>query len=277
MKMQLIGFGILLSVVKLFSCHASQEAQQEQQDSQKKLLSSPNKYWKHLLIDQAGLYDDDDTGYSEYDKFHDMQRCLKDALQSENIDLSKEESTPTIVDTLIDSEHRTILVEIGNAITPSQAEAVIQLAACTREHFPESRFEHRSFEHPEYPGSAGGNDCTFLNILVQLFLPNVFQNVVNITELAYKTAGWGKELNLRPPNSCGLRTSEYLNYDGFKGLGGHSDTGSLYTTLFALTDPKLYKGGEYYILPMDDPDDRLYYFKPRQYSAVVFLSETFHG
>jgi hypothetical protein len=129
----------------------------------------------------------------------------------------------------------------------------------------------------EYPESAGGNDCTFLNILVQLFLPNVFQNVVNITELAYKTAGWGRELNLRPPNTCGLRTSEYLNYDGFKGLGGHSDTGSLYTTLFALTDPKLYKGGEYYIFPMDEPDDRLYYFKPRQYSAVVFLSETFHG
>lgn len=275
MKMQLTAsFSILLSVVKLFSCHASQEAQQEQQDSQKK-LSSPNKYWKHLLIEQAGLFDDDDT---EYDKFDDMQRCLKDALQSENIDLTKEESTPTIVDTFVDSEHRTILVEIGNAITPSQAKAVIQLAACTREHFPESRYEHRSFEHPLNPGeSAGGNDCTFLNILVQLFLPSVFQNVVNITELAYETAGWGKELRLRPPNTCGLRTSEYLNYDGFKGLGGHSDSGSLFTTLFALTDPKLYKGGEYYILPMDEPDDRLYYFKPRRYSAIVFLSETFHG
>ena len=113
--------------------------------------------------------------------------------------------------------------------------------------------------------------------MLQIFLPDVFENVVNITEMAYKEGGWGEQLQLLPPKECGLRTSEYLNYKEFTHLGGHADGGSLFTTLFALTDTKLYQGGEFYIEPRDEPNERLYYFKPRQYSAVVFLSETYHG
>jgi len=175
---------------------------------------------------------------------------------------------PVIVDTLEDSEDRTILVEIGNAISPEQAEAIKDLAACTQEYFPDTRLEHRDF------GSGGGNDCTFVNTLLQLFLPQVYKNVVRIAEMGYEEAGWGEQLKLKPPSKCGLRTSEYLNYGQFKGLGGHEDQGSLFTVLFALSDPKGYRGGEYYIVPRDD---HAYYFKPRQYSAILFLSETHHG
>ena len=226
-----------------------------------------NKYWIHILKEQSGL---DDGGGEHFD---DIQNCM--VAESESNDLIPEEiiATPTIVDTLTDGQNRTILVEIGNAIRPSQVESIKRLAACTRIYFPESRFEHRGFDVAD----GGGNDCTFVNILLQIFLPDVFENVVNITEMAYKKAGWGEQLQLRPPNKCGLRTSEYLNYNAFKYLGGHLDSGSLFTALFALSDTKSYQGGEFYLLPRDGPNDRLYYFKPRQYSAVVFLSETYHG
>jgi hypothetical protein len=231
--------------------------------------SPRNKYWRHILKEQSGLED----GNGEH--FEDMQSCVQTALsESSDVDVVLQDKTavPTIVDTLKDIQNRTILVEIGDAITPSQVESVKRLAACARLYFPESRFEHRDFE-----GSGGGNDVTYLNILLQIFLPEVFENVVNIAELAYEKAGWGEQLQLLPPNMCGLRTSEYLHYKEFKRLGGHTDAGSLYTVLFALSDPKLYQGGEFYLLPRDEPDDRMYYFKPRQYSAIVFLSETHHG
>mmetsp|Transcript_29615 Transcript_29615/g.46508 ORF Transcript_29615/g.46508 Transcript_29615/m.46508 type:complete len:358 (-) Transcript_29615:1250-2323(-) len=251
-----IGCFIIFSSACIFSvCHGAKA------DDAAQMRSPRNKYWDHILKEQSGLKD----GHEEH--FDDIQSCIMAASPEIN-DLV----VPTIVDTLRDSQNRTILVEIQNAITSSQVESVKELAACTRFFFPESRFEHRGFE-----GSGGGNDCTYLNILLQIFLPEVFENVVNIAELAYKEAGWGEKLQLPPPNKCGLRTSEYLNYNEFKRLGVHTDTGSLFTALFALSDPKLYQGGEFYILPWDEPDDRLYYFKPRQYSAVVFLSETNHG
>jgi hypothetical protein len=95
--------------------------------------------------------------------------------------------------------------------------------------------------------------------------------------MGYEEAGWGEQLKLKPPGKCGLRTSEYLNYGQFRGLGGHEDHGSIFTVLFALSDPKGYQGGEYYIIPRNEPKNRAYYFKPRQFSAIVFLAETHHG
>jgi hypothetical protein len=229
--------------------------------------SPQSKYWRHLLKELSGL----DDGHGEH--FEDMQTSVQTALSKSNDDMLQEKAAaPTIIDTLKDGKNRTILVEIGNAITPSQVQAVKHLAACTKLLFPKSRFEHRDFQ-----GAGGGNDCTFLNILLQIFLPDVFENVVNIAELAYETAGWGKQLKLLQPSKCGLRASEYLNYGQFKRLGSHLDDGSLFTALFALSDTKLYQGGEFHILPRNEPDDRMYYFKPRQYSAIVFLSETYHG
>jgi hypothetical protein len=73
---------------------------------------------------------------------------------------------------------------------------------------------------------------------------------------------------------------------------GHVDSGSVYTTVFSLSDSRKYKGGEFYggTLPYDsipfiteeDPNatipfyGELYYHKPRQYSAIVFLSFLHH-
>lgn len=235
-----------------------------------------NRFWRHIQHEQAGL-----DNVNGKDCFHEMKQCLTNASNHTYRNMHRH-ATPTIVDTLNDNYNRTVLVEIKNAISPQQVRSVRQLATCTRQYFSKERFRHRGFE------GGGGNDCTFLNTLLQIFLLGVYENMIRITELAYDTAGWGSQLRLRPPRSCGVRTSEFLNYDKFKGLGGHDDGGSIYTTIFALSNSQLYEGGEFYIGPPpsiaqcenDENDswyDSLHYYKPRQYSALVFLSRTYHG
>jgi len=254
-------------------------------DTNSKPSTSRNRFWKYIQDNKAGLLgenidDDDGTIYDYYDV---MELCLKNK-QSEPTLLNEETQSqqaqqkqqPMIVDTVQDTNNRTVLVEISNAITPSQAQSVKDLAACTRQYFP-PRFDERAFED-----SGGGNDVTFINILLQLFLPDLATSMDYVTKMAYDHAEWGRLRTLTltklpEPITCGLRTSEYLDYGKFKGLGGHSDAGSLYTVLFALSNPKMYKGGEYYVRPQDDEEQVYYYFKPRQYSVIVFLSDTYHG
>jgi len=252
-------------------------------NSKPSTLSSRTRFWKYIQDNKAGLLgenidDDDGTIYDYYDV---MELCLKNK-QSESSTLlneemqAQQEQQPVIVDTVQDRNNRTVLVEISNAITPSQSQAVKDLASCTRQYFP-PRFDERAFED-----SGGGNDVTFINILLQLFLPDVATSMDYVTKMAYDHAEWGRLRTLTlpklpEPSTCGLRTSEYLDYGKFKGLGGHSDAGSLYTVLFALSNPKMYKGGEYYIRPQDDEEQVYYYFKPRQYSVIVFLSDSYHG
>lgn len=232
-----------------------------------------NRFWKHIEDQQAGLLDDDGI-----DHFETMKRCVDTALRRvKKHGHSDTAPSPYVVQTLTDSKNHTVLVEIGNAITPEKAQSVEKLAACAKKYFPDTRYVHREFD------AGGGNDCTFLNVLLQLYLPEVYKNVMMIAEMAYETAAWGGEHhNLRPPRTCGVRTSELLNYDEFKGLGGHDDIGSIFTILFTLSDSKLYEGGEFYIgpRPYNEEDgwyERLYYFKPRQYSAIIFLSRMYHG
>jgi len=247
----------------------------------KSVSSSRNRFWNYIQDTKSGLLGEDEEDEDEYyDYYNDMELCLKNK-QSESTLLNEEEEEtqapqqqPIIVDTVQDRNNRTILVEISNAISPTQAQAVKDLASCTRRYFP-TRFDERLFED-----SGGGNDVTFINILLQLFLPDLKISMDYVTKMAYDHTEWGsKQTNLPEPSTCGLRTSEYLDYGKFKGLGGHRDTGSLYTVLFALSDPKMYKGGEYFIRPrvekMIKPRD--YYIKPRQYSVIVFLSDTYHG
>lgn len=84
------------------------------------------------------------------------------------------------------------------------------------------------------------------------------------------------DITYPPPAQCGLRTTEYLSYRRYKNLSEHDDAGSLYTVLFALSDPKDYEGGEYYIRE-NLGSDKVHYIKPQQCSAIVFLSESWHG
>jgi hypothetical protein len=166
---------------------------------------------------------------------------------------------------LNDTDGTTFMVEIQSAISPHEAVAVKALAACTREFVPKF-LEHREF-------GSGGNDVTFLNVVLQLFLPQVAATMQRTAELAFQEAKWHTR-DYPPPGTLGLRTTEYLSYRDFKHLGEHDDGGSIYTVLFALSDSNDYEGGEYFI---KDSNDDYYYNKPRQYSAIVFLSKMQHG
>ena len=225
----------------------SSENKEHTNSSKPSTTSSRNRFWKYIQDNKAGLLgenidDDDGTIYDYYDV---MELCLKNK-QSESTLLNEDEEEmqapqqqqPMIVDTVQDRNNRTVLVEISNAITPSQSQSVKDLASCTRQYFP-TRFDERAFD-----GAGGGNDVTFINILLQLFLPDLKVSMDYVTKMAYDHAEWGSssssgEMNLPEPSTCGLRTSEYLDYGKFKGLGGHSDAGSLYTVLFALSNPKM--------------------------------------
>ncbi|KAL7507669.1 hypothetical protein ACHAXN_006003 [Cyclotella atomus] len=247
-----------------------------------------NRFWRHIHRTQSGLYDGDvhNPSSSDIDLYNEMEECIQRSIDRNGLN---QQSSPEVADTLLDSINRTVLVEIKQAIPPQQAHALEQLAKCTREIFPITRSKHRNFHE-----AGGGNDVTYLQVLLQHFLPEVYETVLQITDLAYHTAQWST-IHMPLPRKCGLRTSEHLNYDSFKTLGGHADSGSVYTTVFSLSDSRKYKGGEFYVgtLPYEsilidegesvDPNatipfyDELYYYKPRQYSAVVFWSFLYHG
>jgi 2OG-Fe(II) oxygenase superfamily len=171
-------------------------------------------------------------------------------------------------------------VEVKNAIAAHQARAVTTLADCTSAAFSWSR-ERRTF-------AQGGNEVTFLNIVLQIFLPDVVETIYATAQLAHAAAvGWHSQPDVFPaPMHCGLRTTEYLNYSGYKNLGEHDDAGSLYTVIFSLSDPDSYEGGQFCIherSPLRSSSSsttgtgRTHTLKPDRYSAVVFLSQKWHG
>lgn len=118
------SFQAIVFCVVIISCREAKA------DDTAQKWSPRNKYWRHLLKEQSGL----DDGNGEH--FDDMQSCVQTALsESNDVLLQDKTAVPTIVDTLTDSQNRTVLVEIGNAITPSQVESVKRLAACTKLYF----------------------------------------------------------------------------------------------------------------------------------------------
>jgi hypothetical protein len=229
-----------------------------------------SRFWKHIQASQSGLttwwyVDDEENQWEEGDQYDNIRTCLDDNLPEETArQLTSSSSIATVVNMLNDTDGTTFMVEIQSALSPHEAVAVKALAACTREFIP-NFFEHREFQ-------TGGNDVTFLNIVLQLFLPQVAATVQKTAELAFDHAKW--HTNYSPPGTLGLRTTEYLSYRDFKHLGEHGDSGSIYTVLFALSHPDSYQGGEFYI---KDSSEHYHYHKPMQYSAVVFLSEISHG
>jgi hypothetical protein len=195
-------------------------------------------------------------------------------------------SKPKIVNQVVDSEtKKVILVEIESAISQFQTTLVKLLSECIQIHLDEFQ-EHRSFDIR----SGGGNDATFLTpLLLPMLLPEIAGLIQEIGELAYDHGNWNTtsqsdnsdnnsenhhHLQMPPIGSCGLRTSEFLDYGQFKSLGTHIDADSLYTVIFALSDPADYQGGEYYI---EDSTGVQYLIRPQQFSALVFLSDQGHG
>jgi hypothetical protein len=205
-----------------------------------------SRFWKHIQASQSGLttgryLDEEEDEWEEEDQWDNIRTCLDDKLPEETArQLNSSSLNATVVNMLNHTDGTTYMVEIQSALSPHEAVAVKTLAACTREFNP-GFFDHRHF-------ASGGNDVTFLNIVLQLFLPQVAATVQRTAELAFDHAKWQHTTvnNYPPPGTLGLRTTEYLSYRDFKSLGEHDDSESIYTVLFALTDPNDYQGGELY-------------------------------
>jgi hypothetical protein len=187
-----------------------------------------SRFWKHIQDSEQGLLVWKDG--KEEDQYDNIKTCLEESLPEETTLESASSSFPKVVDMLNDTDGTTLLVEIQSAISPEQAAAVKALAGCARKYVPHF-YEHRVFD------SDGGNDVTFMNIVLQLFLPQMAATLQQTAELAFREAQW-QAADYPPPGTLGLRTTEYLSYRDFKFLGEHPDGGSIYTILFALGHPK---------------------------------------
>ena len=185
------------------------------------------------------------------------------------------------------NDMKPMLVHIKHALTETEVKHLEVLQRCVQNLDPQ-RHEYRPFHE-----DGGGNTVTFLSTLLQMFLPGIASQVYSLAHLAQEEAKWpepgfeknGEEDPLiaydpRAPDfgSLGLRTTEYLSYEGDGQLGLHTDSGSIYTVLVALADPEDYDGGEFEIY-WDKREDSGHKrsFKPEKLSAVVFLSEELHG
>lgn len=240
-----------------------------------------NRFWKHYQETQEGLcaYEEDYDNDEGVDAFDVIPDCLYEAAGN-IVDLKPSQPDPRVANIIKDPfTNKTLAVGIANAISPQEAQAVRALANCARRVIP-NRFETREF-------GGGGNDCTYLTVLLPLFLPTVAATVQRTAEVAYDAANWKEQVMiswnatykenvfLPPPGELGVRSSEHLTYKTIKHIGGHTDKGSIYTVVFSLSDPDTFQGGEFFL---QTPTNGTYvYLKPNKYSAVVFLSEETHG
>ena len=224
-----------------------------------------------------------------------MEACVGDGLKEINKDDNGTIPEPTVKekypDPAVDEEWlpntKPMIVHLKHALTETEVKHLEVLQKCVQKLDPE-RHEYRPFEK-----SVGGNTVTFLSTLLQMFLPGIASQIYNLAYLAKEEANWpepgfeenGEEdpLTAYDPRAAGfdamgLRTSEYLSYEGDGQLGEHVDSGSMYTVLVALSDPEDYGGGEFEIYwdKGEDPNEKQS-FKPEKLSALVFLSEEVHG
>jgi hypothetical protein len=249
---------------------------------------TPNaQYWDYLPGNLENFLD-----HGTANAVHQIEQCvqvvmLNTAASEKEMEVDNEDTGApplgeqrTIGRTIYDSgTGRVILVEVERAITPQQVTLVQELAHCIRLYYP-AHVERRSF------GEGGGNDCTFLSpLFLSMMLPEVAAVVQATAELGYAHAGWSlssqpndeddNDQHYIPVSQCGVRTSEFLEYSHFRELDKHNDEGSLYTAIFALSQPdRDYNDGYYYI---EDSMQVQHLIRPQQYSAMVFLSEMLHG
>ena len=166
-----------------------------------------------------------------------------------------------------------------NVLTEQEAHAIESLEQCVRETFGHEMpfYEVRAFgedtEQPTYGlyNVDGGNYCTFLNGLLQMYLPGVAATITHTIQTAYEELDWGGILDLPSPDSLGLRTAEFLRYRTTGKLGLHEDDGSVYSISIALSDPSDYSGG-YFQLQTQEA-----LFRVPKRSAIVFFSHSTHA
>ena len=266
-----------------------------------------DRFWRHIR-EQETL---EIKGQNYY---HILKNCLADGLTQEDQDaLNAPNPNRTVGNRLVDNPSERlgtiILVEVQQAITPTEVKALRRLTSCVKEHLPhlhEVRPMYQEYNLQEDPG-LGGNTPTHLLPLLGVYLPQLVTTILQTIRMAYDAAGW-EALTLRDeimltnaaatanvpagharknylhtaaraktmplPEDLGFRASEHLTYDDFPHLDSHIDGHETAVTVnFALAKPTEYEGGDLYVI---DSAGTTTYMKPEQYSCIVFLGGFYH-
>ena len=219
--------------------------------------------------------DEVDYWNNEYPYLYKIRGCLTGHLAERWASIHKENThdwdteipPPSIAWSQKDVNGDSIVFELANALSEYEARSIQVLAQCVRD-IAEENFYHRTFV------SGGGNDVTYLNFVLQKFLPGVASQLSTIIHMVHNATGTLKHPPrfFPHPSTLGIRTSEHLSYREFPdGLGTHLDSGSVFTILVFLSDPGDYEGGEFFVSFKELGFETL--SRPLRLSAMVFLSE----
>mmetsp|Transcript_4440 Transcript_4440/g.8178 ORF Transcript_4440/g.8178 Transcript_4440/m.8178 type:complete len:366 (+) Transcript_4440:159-1256(+) len=239
-----------------------------------------DKYWR----------DEDNTRAWLVDKYEDLPECLYKALDDAKMkydwarcDESQKTELCEIKETKFMGHYyakdQGQISTFANAFTEQEAYAVEALAQCIQEIMSREApfYDDRAFGEDETEeaygmyNEKGGNYCTYLQGLLQLYLPGVAATIYNVITHAVTNENWASEEGLKMirPDKLGIRTAEFLDYKTTGKLGLHVDGGSVYSISVALNDE--YEGG-YFRLKGGDA-----LFKVPTRGAIVFMSEREHA
>ena len=171
------------------------------------------------------------------------------------------------------------VVILSDVLTEHEAFAIQALEQCVRETFPnDTRFyEAREFganqTAPSYGmyRADGGNYCTFLNGLIQTYLPGVAAATFQAVQFAYEQSQWNTQQHFPPPSSLGVHSAEFLQYKTNGKLSLHIDDDTVYSISIALSRFDDYQGGYFHLLTPEA------LFKVPRRSAIVFFGKSLHG
>jgi hypothetical protein len=178
----------------------------------------------------------------------------------------------------INADQSDEIVVLSDVLSEQEAFGLEVLDECVRKTF---RRDERFYEAREFGNETessygmfnddGGNYVTYLNGLLQKYLPGVAAATYKAVQLAYDQSGWGPKRNLSSPNELGVHSAEYLKYSSRGRLSLHVDDESVYTISVALNRFDDYRGG-YFRLATGEA-----LFKVPRRSAIVFFGESYHG
>jgi hypothetical protein len=136
-------------------------------------------------------------------------------------------------------------------------------------------WEDRKFGATDRYDVVGGNEVTFVQGSIQLFLPGIAATLYRNFNMAYKEGNWRnagfQNLGYPPPNTLGIRTAEALAYHSSGQLGTHTDSDSVFTIAIHLSDEESYEGGNFRL------SSEHAFFKVPRLGAVSFFADSDHG
>ena len=229
-----------------------------------------------------------EVGHAEYEA---LQTCFDDAWQQvwkTNNSLQKactnDNDTPCTTRDIHQTEHYVgshpdegQIMILEHALSPNEVLAIKTLGTCVYQILPHEwpHYQQRTNigTNVEYT-EKGAHYCTYLQGLLQTFVPGVAASLYAAVRTAYDLGQWQDQEYLGQrfpsPDELGIRTAEYLTYQTQHRVGLHADSKSVFSMSVALTND--YEGGSFYLASSSK-----LFRAPSIGSAIVFFSESKHA